>query len=102
MRKGDKKIFNTQETINDIISLREKGWTYPKIAKKYNCDHTSIIYQIQKYLKKGNVWSSRQSPILINIKRRKLDPNKFCQICEMLLKSPYHIKNSCIKNESIV
>ena len=32
----------------EIIELRRSGWSYPKIAEKFNCDHTTILYHIQR------------------------------------------------------
>lgn len=46
MKKQFKK--STPEKIAKILVLREKGWTYKKIAEELGIDHTSVIYWIKR------------------------------------------------------
>ena len=49
MKKGNKKLFlEDEKKLQEMFKLRERGWSYNALAKKYGCDHTSIIYQCQK------------------------------------------------------
>src|SRR3990167_6884614 len=49
MKKGNKKLFLDEEKLQEMLELRKGGWSYNALAKKYGCDHTSIIYQCQKH-----------------------------------------------------
>src|SRR3990167_3640159 len=49
MKKGNKKLFlEDEEKLQEMLKLRKSGWSYHTLAKKYGCDHSSIIYQCQK------------------------------------------------------
>jgi len=49
MRKPFKKVFfNNPELLEEMRMLRKEGWSYPRLARRYKVDHSSIIYQIQK------------------------------------------------------
>src|SRR3990167_2647226 len=49
MKKGNKKLFLEEEgKLQEMLELRKGGWSYNALAKKYGCDHSSIIYQCQK------------------------------------------------------
>ena len=48
MRENDKKIFENKILLYEMFDLRKKGWSYIALGRKFNCDHTSIIYQCQK------------------------------------------------------
>lgn len=39
----------TEEEINELISLRKKGWTYQSLAFIYGVDHSSIYHLCKKY-----------------------------------------------------
>lgn len=34
--------------LNEMLDLREQGWSYIKLSYRYNCDYTTIIYWCQK------------------------------------------------------
>lgn len=44
---GKDKRF-TKEDVDEMIKLRLEGWSYPALAKKFNCDHASVCYWCYK------------------------------------------------------
>jgi len=40
--------FKSQETLNKMLTLRAKGWTYKSLASVYGVDHSSIYHQCKK------------------------------------------------------
>ena len=38
----------TKENVAEMIALRKAGWSFPKIGRKFKCDHTTIIYWCNK------------------------------------------------------
>lgn len=47
----------TPEIIQEALKLKNKGWSFFQLAKRYSCDHTSLIYRFKKlgfnYMKYG-------------------------------------------------
>lgn len=93
MKKGQHRIFKDPETIKDIIYLRQIGWGYKGIALKYNCDHSSVVYQIHKY-------EDEQQRLLdclpVEYNQPRILTKKQCPVCEMLLTSKTHMANPCV------
>lgn len=81
------KIFQNKDKLAELFKLRLEGMSIPKLAKKFDVDTSSIIYQLQKRL--GVDKNSRKI-------QRIVDKTK-CPICTMLLTSAYHIKYPCKK-----
>jgi hypothetical protein len=46
MARGN--IFSNQNIKEEMLSLREHGYPYVDLARKYNCIHTTIIYHCRK------------------------------------------------------
>lgn len=49
MKKGGKRIFNDKEALQEMLTLRNKGWSYTALSVRFNCDHSSILYQCRKH-----------------------------------------------------
>jgi hypothetical protein len=49
MLKGNKKLFLNHYKLTQMLSLRLMGFSIRSIAILYNCDHTTISAQCQKY-----------------------------------------------------
>lgn len=52
MRKGDKRIFNDEGKLEELICLRSGDpykWTYSALGRYFHCDHTTILYQLRQY-----------------------------------------------------
>lgn len=43
------RIFNDKRKLRDMLSLYSEGLSQTDLAEKFNCDHSSIAYQVQKY-----------------------------------------------------
>ena len=43
------RIFADKKVLDKMIRLRRNGWSLSKLAVHFNCDHTSIIYQLRKH-----------------------------------------------------
>lgn len=50
MRYGDKRIFEDSNKLDKFIKLRSEGVPFPMLAAHFKCDHSSLVYQWQKYL----------------------------------------------------
>src|SRR3990167_10071097 len=75
MKKGDKKLFLDEEKLQEMFKLRKGGWSYNALAKKYRCDHTSIIYQCQKNgVFNNNIQITR---IVSEVKKKEIIKNNF-------------------------
>lgn len=72
MRKGDHKIFRDQQKLQEMLSLRQQGWSLLKLAVRYGINHTSILYWCKKYNCKPGQKVIRELPI------RKLPKCKVC------------------------
>lgn len=48
MRKF-KKVFADINKLQELLTLREKGWSYPKLADKFGVDHTSVMYHCVRH-----------------------------------------------------
>lgn len=96
MRQAYTKKFRTKESIQELVELRQEGLSIQALAKKYQCCHSSITYQLQKYFQVGNTWTknSRDRVKKLNGRERKAS-GLFCPTCEMLLSSKYHQENPC-------
>lgn len=54
MKRTHKKPFVDKKLLEEMLLLREDGWSFLKLGRKYECDHTSILYQCKKFgIKKG-------------------------------------------------
>src|SRR3990167_7592683 len=75
MRKGDKKLFLEEGKLQEMFKLRERGWSYNALAKKYGCDHTSIIHQCQK----NSIFNNNIQIIRSNseVKKKKIIKDNF-------------------------
>ena len=76
MRKGDKKVFlNDEKKLQEMFKLREKGWSYNALAKKYGCNHTSILYRCQK----NSIFNNNIQIIRSNseVKKKKIIKDNF-------------------------
>tara|TARA_Y100000310_G_C20461336_1_gene705526 strand:- start:237 stop:689 length:453 start_codon:yes stop_codon:yes gene_type:complete len=49
MNRTYQKIFRNKELLQEMLTLREKGWSYKALAIYFNCDHSSIVYQCRKH-----------------------------------------------------
>lgn len=49
MKKGNRRIFNDKEALQEMLTLRDKGWSLIALATRFDCDHTSIIFQCRKH-----------------------------------------------------
>lgn len=50
MRKGDRKIFTTdEEKLSSLIGQAKFGWSSRGLADMFGCDRTSIKFQIRKH-----------------------------------------------------
>ncbi len=84
MRLGDKRIFrNYPEKIKEMVKLRNSGWSWLKLAKKYECDHTSLIYQYRRYYetRTGKKRKPREEKVRLK--------EGHCPKCELLFKSEF-------------
>lgn len=72
------KVFRNKDNLAELFDLYTKGMKVMALAEHFKVNHASIIYQIQK--KFGG---------------HKREVKQKCPKCEMLLNSPYHIKNPC-------
>ena len=49
MNRTYKKVFShNPELLEELFKLRYEGWSYPRLARRFKIDHSSIIYQCQK------------------------------------------------------
>ena len=48
-RETYKKVFRNEKVLKEMLELRSKGWSYPALAARYGCDHSSIIWQVKKH-----------------------------------------------------
>lgn len=44
-RNGYTRVFRRPEIKEEMLDLRRQGYSYSELARKYGCDHTSIIHQ---------------------------------------------------------
>jgi len=74
MKKGNKKLFlEDEEKLQEMLKLRKSGWSYHTLAKKYGCDHSSIIYQCQKNgVFNNNIQTTR---IVSEVKKKEIKNN---------------------------
>jgi hypothetical protein len=95
MNKGGYRVFWHQpEKLQEMLYLREfKHWSYPKLAKKFNCDHTSIYFQCARH---GLV--KPRNPSLIQRIKNKIWGKRegYCSKCGIRL-TPDNIKDCDIK-----
>ena len=90
-----------------MLFLRSQGWSYPKLAKRYHCDHTSILYQVKRHIiiyQNGPQKKIRR----IYRKSKSFERKKFCSICGIKLTSEYAGKTvndkceECAKNYNLI
>ncbi len=93
-----KQIFKNEETRNEMLTLRQQGWSVLELAKKFSCDHTTILYQIRKEIMSG---ANRFTGIDKRVPRTKQDKhNKIskkrseicCDNCGLIFTSKYSCK----------
>src|SRR3990167_4921209 len=48
-RETYKKVFRNEKVLKEMLDLRSKGWSFPALAARYDCDHSSIIWQVKKH-----------------------------------------------------
>lgn len=46
-RHGYTRVFRDPEVKAEMLSLRLQGYSFVELARKYDCDHTSVIHQCQ-------------------------------------------------------
>ena len=79
MIKGDHKIFRDQQKLQEMLSLRQQGWSLQKLAVRYGIDHTSILYWCKKYnCKPGQKVIREFSKCKVCGKPVNAIANKFC------------------------
>ncbi len=87
-REKYEKIFRNKDKLQEMLFLQSQGWSYLKLAKRFNCDHTSILYQVKKH-------GSNEQTIFTKIIRRiyrkskSFEKKKFCSVCGIRLTSEY-------------
>jgi len=89
MRSSYKKIFKDKKKIDELLLLRRSKpvMSIEALARYFECDHSSIIYQLKKNLSEYEKNSGRKySP------RSK---EGHCPVCDMMLSSEYHKKYPC-------
>jgi len=104
MKTGQKRIF-TPEKIEEMVALRKQGYSFPLLGKKFNCDHSSVIYQYKKYLYLEKLEHKRIMGTIRKKNKKETHKRKypkqrsrgieFCPKCEMRLDSDYHIEFPC-------
>lgn len=63
--------FKNPETLQEMLRLRRKGWSFTKLGERYNCDHTTIMYHCQKnstVIEPDNVLKIHKNAILQKVK----------------------------------
>ena len=48
-KQGNGTVFKDPKKLYEMLELRKAGWTFPKLAEKYACDHSSIQYHVRKH-----------------------------------------------------
>ena len=43
------RVFNDKKLLEEMLMLRQKGYSLPFLANKYQVDHSSILYQCKKF-----------------------------------------------------
>lgn len=79
--------FNSQK-VATMVRLKNDGWSYMELAKRYKCHHSSIIYQYQKATGRKGIIEKRIERKNNPKKEGKKDKSK-CPECELLLKSRF-------------
>lgn len=92
-------VFRWGKNIEELKELAKKGWHVSKIARYFNCHHSTVIYQLRKNhigLKVAPKQRIQDKPLRTQ-KQRIMAGH--CPICSMLLTSEYHKKYPCKENE---
>ena len=89
MKKGEHRVFDDKDKLLKLFKLRRKGLSFQKIANVFNCDYSSIMYQVNK--SKGKV---RQV-----IRGGRKIRGDACQECELLYISKHFCKECKDKKE---
>lgn len=42
------RIFKDNKKLQEMLTLRKKGWSATRLANKYKVDHTTILYHCEK------------------------------------------------------
>lgn len=91
MRSSYKKIFKDKEKINELLRLRRSNpvMSIEALARYFECDHSSIIYQLKKNVHGYKKQSAQRHIIIMRSKAGH------CPVCDMMLDSEYHKKYPC-------
>ena len=49
MRRSYTKVFRDEDKLFEMLGLRQSGESLNFLARKYNVDHSSVLYQCKKY-----------------------------------------------------
>lgn len=70
MRTGQKRKM-TPSILAELLKLRKKGWSFPKLGEHFGLDHSTVIYHWQKHIGKGSrvktrftKWDDREFDII--------------------------------------
>jgi len=63
-----RRVFTDPNVLLEMLKLRAEGENFTYLAKKYNVDHSSIIYQCQKYEVSPKAKDPADKKILKNLK----------------------------------
>lgn len=85
------KVFRDEEVLNKMFSMLDDGWTYMDLARFFNVDHSSIIYQAQKRSGLGKTGAKylKYNPIKKPHQPKPIDTRVRCPRCELLWKSSF-------------
>lgn len=82
MIKGQKLIFKNPEILNEMLELRKQGWSTLELGKKYNCNHTTVMYQIMKNCPEYKGYASK-------LRTQTIPKKGHCPKCDLLLTSEF-------------
>ena len=68
MKYTYRRVFTDPNVLLEMLKLRAEGENFTYLAKKYNVDHSSIIYQCQKYEVSPKAKDPADKKILKNLK----------------------------------
>lgn len=83
MKLGGKRIFKDIAKLQEMLLLRSKGWSSPRLAKKFNCDHTTILYHCYRH------YIRKEKAAIKFIRKVIFKKEGFCRICGIRLISYY-------------
>lgn len=74
------KIFRNKDTLLEMLEKYSKGKTISELGREYNCDHTSIVYHVQK----NNVGRGKEV-LLLEKEYKETFGVGYCKHCGMRL-----------------